>query len=249
MTPSSPRPKRTPPAQDGPVRNTMAPPPQSATKTAAPRDPITAAGTAVCGALENGVRTAYAVIDEYMRRGQETARGIFNNDPNRRGTMSDDRGSFPGGFNPSNPIAMFTEQWMTAMRAWSQAWSTFVPGFVPGAWQQTMQQSMMNPFAAATGGAAPAVSVKIASTRPVEVIANISPSISHALDLHELVAEPLRAERFKAPAIDAPEIVREPGKVRVSIKIADKQPAGQYRGVIRKKVEGSVAGDLTVIVS
>lgn len=129
MTPSSPRLKRKQPAQSGPVRNSAVPQPKNAPEAAAAaRDPISAAGAAVCGALENGVRTAYAVIDEYMRRGQETARGIFNNDPNRRGTMSDDRGSYPGGFNPSNPMAMFTEQWMMAMRAWSQAWSSFAPG-------------------------------------------------------------------------------------------------------------------------
>lgn len=244
MSPSSPRRKRKPPAQTGPVRNSTAPPPANTPPASAPpRDPFTAAGTAVCGALENGVRTAYAVIDDYMRRGQETARNIFTNDPNRRDTMSDDRGSFSGGVNPSNPMAMFTEQWMAAMRAWTQAWSSFAPG----AWQQTLQQNMMNPFAAPA--AANAVSVKIVSARPVEVIANISPSLSHGLDLHELVAEPLRAEGPKAASIDAPAIVREPGKVRVSIKVADKQPAGQYRGVIRKKADGNVAGDLTVIVS
>jgi hypothetical protein len=248
MTPSSPRPKRTQPAQSGPVRNSMAPQPQAASQSApqaaaqtaskpgAPRDPITAAGAAVCGALENGVRTAYAVIDEYMRRGQDTARGIFNNDPNRRGYMSDDRGSFPGGFNPSNPLAMFTEQWMMAMRAWSQAWSTFVPG----AWQQ----GVMNPFAA-NAGVAPAVSVKIASASPVEVIANLSPG----LDLQELVSEPLRAEGFAATAIDPPEIVRDPGTVRVSVKVKDKQPAGRYRGSIRRKAGGGAVGELIVIVS
>jgi hypothetical protein len=245
MTPSSPHLKLKPTAQTGPVRNSAVPQPKNApAAAAAPRDPISAAGVAVCGALENGVRTAYAVIDEYMRRGQETARGIFNNDPNRRGAMSDDRGSYPGGFNSPNPMAMFTEQWMMAMRAWSQAWSSFAPG----GWPQTM----MNPFAASTG-AAPSVSVKVTSSRPVEVIANISPGVSAnmfaPLDPHELVGEPLRTEKSGAAAIDAPEIVREPGTVKVSVKVADKLPAGRYRGNIRKKADGSAAGDLTVIVS
>lgn len=240
MSPSSRRRKLKTPAQTGPVRNPMAPQPAAPPAASAPpRDPFTAAGTAVCGALENGVRTAYAVIDDYMRRGQETARNLFNNDPNRRGTMSDDRGSFSGGVNPANPMAMFTEQWMAAMRAWTQAWTSFAPG----AWQQ----NMMNPFAAPT--AANAVSVRIVSARPVEVIANLSPHSSFGLDLHELIAEPLRAEGSKAAPIDPPAIVREPGRVRVSIKVADKQPAGHYRGVIRKKADGNVAGDLTVIVS
>jgi hypothetical protein len=254
MKPPAARLKRTPPEQTGPVRNSIAPQPRtaspvSAPETAAPvsstakpgaaRDPITAAGAAVCGALENGVLTAYSVIDEYMRRGQDTARGIFN-DPNMRGNMSDDRGNFPGGFNPANPLAMLTEQWMMAMRPWTQAWSAFVPGM--------MQQPGMNPFAT-NANPAPTVSVKISSTSPVEVTANLYPG----LDMAGLVCDPLRAEASAATAaatpIDPAEIVRDPGGVRVSVKVASKQPAGRYRGYIRKKADGSVAGDLMVVVS
>jgi hypothetical protein len=231
--------KRTPPERSGPVRNPIVPPPRSAEigapPTGTPGDPIAAAGAVVCGALENGVRTAYAVIDEYMRRGQDTARGIFN-DPNRRGYMSDDRGNFPGGFNASNPLAMFTEQWMMAMRPWSQAWAAFLPA--------VWQQPGMNPFAS-TPTSAPTVSVKISSARPVEVTANIYPG----LDMAGLVAEPLLAEGSAGTPIAPAEIVREPGGVRVSVKVADKQPAGRYRGLIRKKADGSVAGELTVIVA
>lgn len=235
--------KLTPPKQTGPVRNWIAPPPQAASQTSAAgtsapgtspsRDPITAAGAVVCGALENGVRTAYSVIDEYMRRGQDTARAIFN-DPNMRGTMSDNRGNYPGGFNPANPLAMLTEQWMTAMQPWTQAWSTFLP---------MMQQPGMNPFAT-TANPAPAVSMKISSASPVEVVANLYPG----LDMAGLVSEPLRAEGSAATPIESPEIVRDPGGVRISVKVADKQPAGRYRGYIRKK-DGGVAGDLMVVVS
>jgi len=227
--------KRTPPKQTGPLRNPMAPPPRSAPEPAAVRDPIAATGAAVCGALENGVRTAYAVIDEYMRRGQDTARSIFN-DPTRRGSVSDDRGNAAGGFNPMNPLTMFAEQWMMAMRPWIQGWSAFAPNAWP--------QPGTNPFATAAN-AAPTVSVKIVSTRPVEVTANLYPGLDHA----GLVCDALSDDAVTATPIEPPEIIRDSGGVRISVKVADKQPAGQYRGLIRRRADGNVAGDLVVIVT
>lgn len=221
------------PAQNGPIRGPMGP--RAEAQPGAARGPLSAAGAAVFGALENGVRTAYAVIDEYMRRGQEAARDIFN-DPNRRGFMSDDRSNFPGGFNQwNNPMAMLTEQWMAAMRAWGQAWSTMVPGGWPTAG--------MNPYAP-NGMPGPTVTVKVSSASPVEVTANLHP----APDAATLVAEPLRAEGFAAPQIDAPEIAREGGSVRVSVKVGAKQPPGRYRSIIRRRADESVAGELTVVV-
>ena len=235
MIPSSPRLKRTSPERDGPIRNPMTPRSRTQTETGAPRDPFAAASTAVYGALENGVRTAYAVIDEYMRRGQNTARAMFN-DSYRRGPMNDDRGNFGGGYNPWNPMEMFTEQWMTAMRMWGQAWSSFVPGMG--------QQPGMNPFAS-SGAAVSNVSVKVSSTSPVEVSLNLYPG----LDLAGLVSEPLRAEDSKATSIEPASIVREPGAVRVNITIAPGQPAGRYRGLIRRETDKSIAGELAVTLS
>jgi len=229
--------KRPPLQQSGPVRNSMAPP-ANVPRQGAPQDMFTTAGAAVCGVLENGVRTAYAVIDDYMRRGQEAARTIFN-DPNRRGYMSDDRGSFPGGFNPgggfgpTNPMNMLAEQWMLMMRAWSNACA----GFVPGQWQG------MNPFANA-GSHAATVTVSISSSCQVEVTANLYPGA----DIQALVSEPLRAEG-SAASIDSASVVREGFNVRITVKVGDKQAAGVYRGNIRRKTDGNVAGELTVVVS
>jgi hypothetical protein len=234
MKPSSQRFKRTPPKQNGPIRNPVAP--RANPEAGSPRDPLSAAGAVVFGALENGVRTAYAVIDEYMRRGQDAARDIFN-DPTRRGFMSDEKTNFPGGYNPWNSMGMFTDQWMAAMRAWSQAWSAFVP---PGGWPM----AGMNPLAPAAGQT-PTITVKVSSASPVEVTANLHPGTDSAT----LISEPLRAEGFTAPQIDAPEIAREPGVVRVTVKVGARQPKGRYRSVIRRKADESVAGDLTVVIS
>jgi len=175
------------------------------------------------------------VIDEYMRRGHDTARSIFN-DPIRRDSMNDDYGNAPGGFTPINPLISFTEQWLMAMRPLSQAMSAFLPN--------PWQQPGMHPFATAAR-VAPTVSVKISSTCPVEVTANLHPG----MDLAGLVSDPLRADGVPATPIEPPEIIRDSRRVLISVKVADKQPAGQYRGLIRRRADGNVAGDLTVIVS
>ena len=232
---SSQRAHRTPPERNGPIRNPMSPRPHPGNGSSAPTDPIGAAGAAVYGALENGVRTAYAVIDEYMRRGQETARTMFV-DSYKRGPMNDDKGNFGGGYNPWNPMSMFTEQWMTAMRMWSQAWSSFMP---PG-WAQ----AGMNPFAFAQS-AASGVSIKVSSNSPIEAALKLYPG----LDLAGLVAEPLRADEGASPAIEAPSITREPGTIGVSLKIGANQPRGCYRGNIRKETDKSVVGELIVTIS
>jgi len=232
---SSPRIRRPPPERSGPIRNPMTPRSRPETANSAPGDPVSAAGAAVFGALENGVRTAYAVIDEYMRRGQETARTMFV-DSYRRGPMNDEKGNFPGGYNPWNPMSMFTEQWMMAMRMWSQAWSSFMP---PG-WAQ----AGMNPFAFAQA-AAPGVSIKVSAASPVEAALKLYPG----LDFAGLVAEPLRADEAASPAIEAPSITRESGCIGVNLKIGANQPKGRYRGNIRKDTDKSVVGELVVAIS
>lgn len=234
MTKASPRVKRTPSAQSGPIRNVMASP-RSAVEAGAAGDMFTAAGAAVCGVLENGVRTAYAVIDEYMRRGQEAARGVFN-DPNRRGPMSDDRGNFGGGFNPPNPLAAMAEQWMMAMRTWGQMWSTYMP--------QGWQQGSMNPFAFAQGPAAP-VCVKLSSARPAEIAVSLYPGV----DPSGLACDPLRPEGTGGSPIDGVSIAREGAAVQVGVKIATKQPEGRYRGNVRRKADQGIVGEITVTVS
>jgi hypothetical protein len=228
--------KRTLPEQNGPIRNPMAGP-RSGAETGAAGDMFTAAGAAVCGVLENGVRTAYAVIDEYMRRGQEAARGVFN-DPNRRGPMSDGSGNYGGGFNSlNNPLAAMAAQWMSAMQAWSQMWSSYMP---PG-WQQ----AGMNPFASAPAPVATAVAVKLASARPAEVSVGLMPGV----DPLGVVCDPLRADGAGGKPIDGVTIARDGGAIQVGVKIGANQAPGKYHGFIKRKADQGIVGELTVTVS
>jgi hypothetical protein len=235
MNPSYSRLKRVAPERNGPIRNPLFPPPRPVrTPGGNTRQAGEPAGDAVFGALENGVKTAYSVIDDYLHRGQMAARGMYN-DSNTRGFMNDYRGAPGGGFNQWNPLAMLTEQWMTAMKMWTQAWSSFMP---PG-WPQPP----WNP--PANEGSGPKISVQVSSARPIEVTANLFP----CPDMVDLFSDPLRPEGSQTATIDAVSIVREPGSVRVAVKVPADHPPGRYRGFIRKKSDSSVAGEVIAVIS
>jgi hypothetical protein len=150
--------------------------------------------------------------------------------------MYDDRDNFPGSNPPGNPMAMLSEQLMLAMRMWTQA----LTAFVPSPWMQPGAAPFQSTQARNT-----AVTVNLSASRPVEVSVNIYSSSEGFL----LISEPLRAEGFAASSIDPPSIVREQGSVAVGLKIGAEQPAGQYRGLIRRESDKSIAGEMTVRIA
>lgn len=240
MNSSSPRLKRTQPKQIGPLRNPIAPPQPRRVPGDTPPDLFSAAGATVCGVLENGVRTAYAVIDEYMRRGQDAARTVFN-DPTRRGFMSDNRSNFPGGnpygggYPPSNPMAMLAEQWMMMMRMWGNAFSAVAPGQWP--------MPGTNPYSYSAATSVPVI-VKIEANRPVELTANVYAGP----DGQALISDSLKSDGSGESTIESLSVIRDGMSVRVTLKVAAQQPSGTYRGVIRRRSDGFVVGDLIVVL-
>jgi hypothetical protein len=247
--------KRPQPERFGPTRSAMAtlrPPRTSGT----PQDVVSVAGAAVCGMLENGVRTAYAVIDEYLLRGQEAARGRFN-DSNRRGFMTDDRGNFGGGRGPNvgfgpggvfgqstfgtlNPTVMMT-QWIAAMQAWSQFWFACVQApMQPFSGMQQAPQSSM-----ASSVQLESVTLGVSSQGQVESTVNLTPGN----DLQGLTCDPLRLDGNPGTYIAAPTIsYYQPGTLRVTINIPAKQSVGCYRGLIRRQPDQCAVGNVTVVI-
>ncbi len=179
--------------QNRPIRRPFAVPRPAAAPTDS-KGAASAPGVAVCELLENGVRTAYAVIDEYLRRGQEVARGVFN-DSNRGGNMSDCRGNYPAGYPPSGgygpvgygpgfgfygiwtPMALMAEQWINALRAWNYMWCGYPPAPVwQGPWTPQGPQAgapNMGSYAATQTARPEAVILNINSSSPVECSANL----------------------------------------------------------------------------
>jgi hypothetical protein len=228
MSRSASRQKRQPPARMGPIRNPLA--------SAGNANP----GAPVWGVLESGVRTAYDVIEEYMRRGYEAASGNSNHQ-DRRGPMNDNRTNYTNWQNPWGPMSQLTDQWLMAMRMWTEAWSAFIPNSSP--------QQPWNPAGRSNpnGGSTPRVSVQVSSRRPAEVTANLMPGA----DLIQLVADALQHEGIDACSIDQRQvsISGEPGRVRISVRIDPVQPAGRYFGTVRNRADGNVAGDLTIVIT
>jgi len=246
--------KRTAPERTGPIRNSILPHRATASTppAAAPCEPrpASAAGEPPAGglreALECGVQTAYTVIDEYMRRGYEAARGN-RNDTNGSGPMNGNRpnnAGWQGAWSPG-PAAM--EQWFTAVKAWTDMLSAFVPGGFPGAgpggWQQPWNMGgMAGPWSAPGAQGAPCptpggppISVRVTSLRPAEVTACLIPGAE---------AMPLVAH---VPHLKGLHISCEGGNVSVHLNVAADQKAGTYPGKIQ--AHGRDVGDLTVTIS
>jgi hypothetical protein len=234
-----------PPARTGPIRNPLSPPPGIFGGAVADGGSNGRPGTKppydVGGIVENGVRTAYQVIEEYMRRGYEAANGNQNHQE-RRGPMDEKRANFYGMQNPWGAMQPFTEQWLMAMRAWTNAWASFIPGGWP-------QQQAWNPAGTshANSEAMPAVSVQLTSRRPAEVITNLRPGA----DGMDLGVDPLYHDAGSSARIEQlrVSITRVPGRVRVSVSVDADQPAGRYYGAIRNLADRSIVGDLSVVIS
>ncbi len=186
------------------------------------------------GVLENGVRTAYAVIEEYMRRGQEAARNMYG-EADTRGAMNDNRANYGAGFNPGGPFAMMGEQWMNMMRAWTNCWSAFAVGGVPQPWAAS----------AYPGAPAASVTAQVSSQYPVKVTALLTPGMEYA----ELTVQPLQPEGFTAAPISGVTVCAEGRHVRVSVSVPSGQKAGCYRGAITRRADGCLAGSVIVDVA
>jgi hypothetical protein len=271
MSPPSSRRKRVPPEGSGPIRNPAVPP--SARAGDGPRSAATApgsafgavvdeglrtaerlaeiSGAAVRGAMECGVQTAYTVIDEYMARGREAA-SRFQNRPDGRGPMSDDRQNYGGWSTAWGPMSPFLVPWTNAIRMWSEALTMFVPGgggpqgWNPGAAGYAPPSTAGGAAPFAGGAAGPKVSVKVSSQSPAEVTLNVTPYA----DRMTLVAGPLnKVGGSDALPLTGVSLSCEPGHVRVSVTVVTDQPPGRYSGVILNASGNDVVGALTVDIA
>jgi len=224
MNASPPRLRRAPPQRNGPIRNPLVR--EGPRGSSAPAD-------ASKNPLEHGVQTAYAVIDEYLRRGHETAHHNHKNQNGKR-PMSNERTNC-GWFNPWGSVAPFMEQWAAAARMWADAWSPFFPGMRPG-WPGQPWPCAPTGFPSAPP---PTVSVAVSSLRLTEVTVNLVPGA----DLTDL-----RTESFDPPFQSRVYFSPKPGGIHVHVDVTNTQAAGTYYGRIRAG-NGSFAGDLIVTIT
>ena len=182
------------------------------------------------------MKTAYTVIDEYMRRGREAACG-FRQHANWRRDMSDNRcgGSYSSYNNPYTawgPMWPLLGPWMQAMQTWACAMSGFAP---PPVSQPSWTEC----------ATVPKVSVKVTSKRRTEVTA----CVDAGADNVRLKADPLKSStKPDAPWLHDIDVDSECGHVRITVPIPDdaaKVEKGMYRGILRDS-SGCKRGELTV---
>jgi hypothetical protein len=194
-------------------------------------------GSPLRDALECGVRTAYTVIDDYMRRGYEAARNT-REDANRRGNMADDDPNFGSWNNPFSAGGMAApfQQWMYAMQAWMNAWSSFAPGGWP--------QQMWGAFPGHGRAAAPvAVCVEATTYRPLNVAATVH--LSPGAECMPLTLGPVRDSSLE-PLNEVALAVRD-GTIVVALTVGPYQPLGKYHADIA--AQGRCVGGLTIILA
>ena len=260
MSASGSRLKRVAPERSGPIRNPVVPnlrridsvPPveravfgdggfdsNEEEASRARQRPAAASGGAVQDAVECGVRTAYAVIDEYMRRGREAA-VRHRERPDWSSDMSDNRYNYGHPNAAWGPMWPFIAPWMQAMQAWACAMTAMAPGAAPyRPWDPQ--------YAYGASGCAtlPRVSVKVTSQYRTEVSACIEPGAEACA----LTADPLKdGAQTDALPLKGIEIKAEHGHVYVCVTVPIDQPAGKYSGAIRDS-GGCKRGELKVDIS
>ena len=225
--------KITPPERTGPIRNPIMPrgtagdAPVNGSRASCSTTEDTCGG--VQDALECGVRTAYTVIEQYMQRGFDAARNI-QDQIYGRGQMRDNKPNFTGWSNPCGPMASPIEQWVTAVRAWTDMWSALVLGGTPCGTPQSWMGGM------GFAGATPPLVVRVAAHgRQAEVTANLTPAAACG----QLTVD--------VPGLDGLSIFRENGKVCVGLQVGPEERNGKYVGII--KADGREVGTLSVTIT
>lgn len=255
--------RRDEPERTGPIRNRAVPPPRSAGASSPVGAPGAAMGALVDegmrtawrvmdgasrtaqGAVERGVETAYQVIEEYMARGREAA-GRYSQ-RNGETPMSDDRqygNAWPGNsaFNgPMGPMSPMVMPWIEMMRMWASTMQSFVPG------AGTMGTDWMNQFMPGTfpqSAYRGPVAVHLSSKAPAEVTVDLAPGADQsALRIDSLS----HTTNHQAPPLVGIGIERMNGTLRVRVAVPNDQPAGSYRGAITDTT-GARRGELRVDV-
>jgi hypothetical protein len=190
--------------------------------------------------VADGVRSAYRVLDEQIRRGQRIAReqaerlcGPAWEDP--RHAMEQSMRTY---FDAALDMWM---QWvdLTAATVRFDEWwgrDLGVPGFGPAARQP------VRPHAEPPTGGVP-VTVEVTGDRPTRVWTDLAPAVLTT----PVTLQPLRSVSVEHPPLMDVTLTHEPARPPlVRVRVPAGQPAGQYHGFVLDAHSGARLGILTV---
>jgi hypothetical protein len=193
-------------------------------------------GSASIGPLAEGVELAYSVIDKYIAEGRRTAEGFSSQPYTTRATTD----------NLTDIVERMLRFQAEILPLWIETLATLVrvdpsrSGYAraPEAWPRS------------NGGQnseAMALSVEVASVRPVQVSVELRPNS----ETQPLVALGLNAVDSRKPALTEITFVpdEDRGRVKLRIRIPDSQPSGNYSGVIVNRDSGEARGTLSIRIA
>lgn len=227
-----------------------------------------AAQTTAQGFVERGVHTAYQVIEEYMRRGQDAAQHLspFRPGPGT-GTASPGFAADAAGAWAQNLVGPLGQTassiavpWMQLVRAWTDGLSHLAPlarqaGVPPGAFGATGAPGMATgeaapaPVAAPVAAAAAAgprakVTLEWMSVQPAEVAVSLEPGA----DLAALRAEWSAAGDPVAASPASVVLYCVPGHVHVRLTLSDPPLAGRHVAALVDN-HGQTWGSVSVAIA
>ena len=242
--------RRPPPERQGPIRNwwTLFAPPAGAASPGAAGDPIA-----------RGVEAGYRVIEDYLRRGQEVARGVPPWASLAGMGVAPPTGAEDLQRRMAPLLRMMTEaatMWMSVLGASPPGFAASAPPPPPGVRpftdieepvsRATQPPATSPPTAHATHDA-PTIEIALPGPRAVTVSIYLRPgAASGALSVNDLIADGAGGERLSGVALIAHD---EDGRVEVRLPALDGLAAGCYRGVIIDAGSSVARGMLSVRIA
>jgi hypothetical protein len=201
-------------------------------KTAAPDEAGNGAGR---GPLAEGVELAYRVIEKYVSEGRRTAEGFSNQAYTTRAATD----------NLQNILERMLRFQTEILPLWVETLSTLVR--VDPSETAHAPADGRPLTGGASNGAADGVSIEVVSRRPIKVSVDLRPNS----EMKSLVALGLGAVDSKKPALKDVRFVPDetPGRIKLRIRVPDKQPPGTYSGVIVNRNNGEARGTLSVRIA
>lgn len=185
------------------------------------------------GPLAEGVELAYSVIEKYIAEGRRTAEGISNQPYSIRAATDNLQGIL-------ERVLRFQAE---ILPLWIESLTTLVKvdpsrnGFAAAAnaWPHTNGGPHSDTLA---------VSIEVASLRPVQVSIDLQPNA----EADSLLALDLNAVDAKHPTLTDVRFVVDdvPGRVKLCVRIQENQPPGIYSGVIVNRDSGETRGTLSI---
>lgn len=251
-----PRKKRPTPERDGPLRSlsTLFASPVGRKPPASDPQPDSERNTDVGRAVTDSVGLGYRVIDEYIRQGQQAAKGFNPSGFDSRAAAPDDASQMSQRLMQYgwDFAGLWFETWSKMTANGAMPASPFAardddrppPGNAGGtAAARPAPASAVTPPAAASG-VRDRVIVSVSCDRPTTTALEVRPGAGAALVVHAL-----RAEGHEAPPIrDITMNCQDDGTLGVRIAIDPDQPSGVYNAMILDQATNLPRGTLSVVI-